>query len=250
MTEALQLRGQRGLYRALAPAIPGGRVLELDGGVTAAIVDTAPDFSIFNAVVYDDGAELRDVIDDLADAYADAGVRAWTVWVRPGDEQTAAALRDGGHVLDGEPGLMAATLADMDLEPRTELDLVRDADWRTIGDLNGSAWGAGHHFADVLEPADPAFGSRYVARVDGEPAACAITWTEDANAEVILVATAPEAQVRGLCSELMRTALREARDGGATTTTLEASRKGEPIYERLGYETLGRLALYERRVGR
>ncbi len=47
----------------------------------------------------------------------------------------------------------------------------------------------------------------------------------------------------------MRTALRDARDAGVTTTSLEGSPMGEPVYAALGYETLGRLALYERRVG-
>ena len=99
-------------------ATPGGVVVERDGGVLAAVVDRPPDRSLANAVVYEDAAALREALDDLADVYADAGVRAWTVWVRPGDAQTAAALREAGHRLDGEPALMVGTLADMDLEPR------------------------------------------------------------------------------------------------------------------------------------
>ena len=250
MSAALQLRALRGFYRDMTNATPGGVVHERDGGILAAVIDIAPDRSIPNAVVYEDGAELREELDDLADIYADAGVRAWTVWLRPGDEQTAAALREAGHRLDGEPALMVGTLADMDLEPRRELDLVRAPDWEVVGAINDAAWGSGTSFTSLLAPVDPRFSDRYVALHDGRPAASVVTASADGHVMVWLVATDPAARGQGLCSELMRTALREARDAGAVTTSLEGSAMGEPVYAALGYETIGRLALYERRVGR
>ena len=63
-----------------------------------------------------------------------------------------------------------------------------------------------------------------------------------------LVATVPEFRGRGLCSELMRPALRSAREtDGCTTTTLEGSPMGEPVYDRMGYRSLGRFGLWEKR---
>jgi predicted N-acetyltransferase YhbS len=247
-----QLRALRDFYRGMTRATPGGVVHERDGGILAAVVDSAPDRSIPNGVVYADGAELREELDDLADIYADAGVRAWTVWVRPGDAETAAALREAGHRLDGEPALMVGTLAAMDLEPRRALDLVRAPAWEVVGAINDAAWGhrREHGFAALLAPVDPAFADRYVARVDGRPVASVVTSSGDGHVMAWLVATDPAARGRGLCGELMRTALRDARDAGAVTTSLEGSAMGEPIYAALGYETIGRLALYERRVGR
>lgn len=245
---ARQARALRGFYRAVTAATPGGELVERDGGVQAAIAPGAPDVSMPNGVVYADGAALGAQLDDLAGIYARAGVRAWTVWVRPGDDATARALRAAGHVLDGEPALMTGELAAMDLAPRQELDLTRDAGWATVAALNDAAWGV-HAFGAALDGLDPAFGARYVAKREGRPAACVVTWTQDAHAMVVLVATDPVARGRGLCSELMRAALRDARDGGARTTSLEASKPGAPVYERLGYETLGHLALYERRAG-
>ena len=50
----------------------------------------------------------------------------------------------------------------------------------------------------------------------------------DGDAYVWLVATRPEARGRGLAGELLRAALRAARDqAGAATTTLEATAMGE-----------------------
>ncbi len=171
MSAARQLRALRDFYRDMTQATPGGVVVEREGGILAAVVDLAPDRSIPNAVVYEDGAELREELDDLADLYADAGVRAWTVWVRPGDEGTADALKQAGHHLDGEPALMVGTLADMDLEPRRELDLLRAPSWEVVGAINDAAWGharghgPGHGagFAAFLAPVDPGFADRYVA---------------------------------------------------------------------------------------
>lgn len=37
-------------------------------------------------------------------------------------------------------------------------------------------------------------------------------------------------------------------EGGAETTTLEGSAMGEPVYARLGYCSLGRLQMWERRT--
>lgn len=247
MTTERQARALRGFYRAMTEATPGGVVVERDG-VQAAIVDVAPDLSIPNGVVYADGAALRAQLGDLAGLYAAAGVRAWTVWVRPGDDETAAALRAAGHKLDGEPALMTGELAAMALGARRDLDLVPDPGWATIAALNDAAWGV-HGFGLALDGVDPGFGRRYVACHDGRPAACVVTWTDDAHVTVVLVATDPPARGRGLCGELMRTALREARDAGARTTSLEASGAGLPIYAPLGYEAHGRLALYERRRG-
>jgi hypothetical protein len=46
---------------------------------------------------------------------------------------------------------------------------------------------------------------------------------------------------------VIRAALRNAKQRGRTSTTLWASAMGAPVYERLGYRTLGHLHLWELR---
>ncbi len=71
---------------------------------------------------------------------------------------------------------------------------------------------------------------------------------QDGDAFVVFVATDPGARGHGLCRGLLWHALRRARDAGCTTTTLEGSPMGEPIYARMGYRALGRFGLWERRL--
>jgi ribosomal protein S18 acetylase RimI-like enzyme len=87
----------------------------------------------------------------------------------------------------------------------------------------------------------------YVARLDGEPCACTAAFRHGDNCDVTMVATLPEARGRGLATELMKRALVDARERGCSTTTLVATKAGEPIYARLGYRALHTLEMWERR---
>src|ERR671914_99685 len=100
---------QRAFYRMFVPHSPGGRLLELDG-VTAAIVPAAPERSVFNAVIYDEADALLAALDEIAAAYDEAGIEAWTVWVPEGEAKVAEALAAAGHKLDANPEAMARPL--------------------------------------------------------------------------------------------------------------------------------------------
>lgn len=251
MDDAALARRQHASHRAfyaLLGQAPGNRLLELPG-VQAAIVPGSPDRSMPNAVVYEDAGALVASHAQLVTAYAAAGVRAWTVWTPPGQEAVGARLEALGHVADGTPPLMAAELAEVDLEPRRALDLDPAPDWRTVGRLNDRAYGLAGALEAALEalPAGGCFRP-WVAWLDGRRAASAAVLVCGGDAYVCFVAVAPQARGRGLSSELLRRALTTAREEGATTTTLEASAMGEPIYTAMGYRVIGRMGMWERRI--
>ncbi len=245
---AVQQRAQADFYRELGAHATGGAVLEPAPGVVAARVAGRPQRSALNAVVTADDRALLTARDELARWYDDAGVQAWAVWTRPGDDAAAAALAAARHVRDSQPMLMAAPLDEIDLDAPAALELDEAAGLTTALELNDRAYGfaPGSGFAGSLEAGPPGWRT-YVARADGAPAACAIAIPAHGNCEITLVATVPAARGRGLAAGLMRLALREARADGCTTTTLEGSRLGEPVYARLGYRSLGRLGLWELR---
>jgi hypothetical protein len=45
----------------------------------------------------------------------------------------------------------------------------------------------------------------------------------------------------------MHRALAEARERGLATSNLQSTKKGYPVYERLGYDPICRLQMWERR---
>jgi len=117
-----------------------------------------------------------------------------------------------------------------------------------VGRINDRAypWGTDSFSRGVARLPDGA-ARIYLASVAGKPAACALIVDHEGNAEVELVAVVPEARGRGLSFKLLSFALADAAERGNETTTLVATRLGQPVYQRLGFEPLGVLEMWERR---
>ncbi len=246
---ARQRSSQRSFYRSLASGSPGAKLLDL-GGVQATLVPIREWFSIFNSVLYEDPAQLEVHHDQIAAAYDDASINAWTVWVPPTDPDAGPLLESRGHQLDSTPMLFAAEIQSLDLKPAIELDLEPDPTWKLVAQINDRAhgvleeWSMSAVFQTMNDPAS----HLHVARVDGAPAAALIAREHEEDCYFWFVATVPEARGRGLASELMRHALRSARQRGCTTTTLESTKMAETLYSNLGFTPLGRYAMWERRI--
>lgn len=243
---ARRLASQQAFLRIVGHGSEGARVIERDGLVGCAC-PLRPDRSVVNAVAYHDPVAMIAAIGELAAVYDEAGIQAWTVWVPEGDEHVAQALEAAGHRLDGVPRQMATELAELDLEPRFELDLDPEPAWLDVAEINEAAYfesAGGCYFGPSLSGME---GRPYVTRLDGRPASALVVFDVGEDAYVGLVATRKEAQRRGLAGELLRHALREARERGLTTTTLESTAAGAPVYARLGYRDLGVVQMWERR---
>lgn len=225
----------------------GGTVFKR-GSVHASIVPKAPHRSVFNSVFYEDGDELLGALDEVAAAYERAGVSAWTVWVPEDDTETAAGLEEAGHAFDAEPRYMGMPLAELrEPEPGAGFEVVEREDYAELARMNEIAYGyPPGDFAAVAEAPMP--GVRiYFAEVDGEPLSTLAIWTHGSDAVVMWVATLPEGRNRGLSTRLMAHGLRAAREDGLETTTLQATKLGRPVYEKLGYRDFGAGHMWERR---
>lgn len=248
---ARQRPGHRAFYELFHDASPGARVVVRDDGVTVCRVPVRPERSLVNAVLYDDAAAMLRALPEVAEEFPDDV--AWTVWVAPGDGAVAAACAAAGHVLDATPELMYASIdaiVPRSWAPAVPLDVTPS--WRQLGDVNDAAFGLPRdHLSITLADADPDAGWRAVAVHPGfgGAAACAGVVVAGETAEVVMVATLPDARGRGLAAACMRSCLARARDeGGARWTTLEATRMGEPLYAHMGYARAGAYGMWERRV--
>ncbi len=236
----------RAFNRAEAPASVGGQVVERDG-LTAFVTPSAPTQSIVNCVMFDDHDALAADLGPLRELYAAAGVSHWMVWTLPGDEQAPPLLEQAGHFREYEPMAMALDLSRLRAPSRdaAPFELDRDPHPVEITTLNERANGElpgafGTAFAGLR-------GSRFrrwMARVDGRPAACLVTFDHGDNCMVQWVATDPDHQRKGLGRALLHAALADARERGLATSTLESSYEGERLYESLGYAPLGRLGMW------
>jgi N-acetylglutamate synthase-like GNAT family acetyltransferase len=237
-------------YRLLGAGSDGARTLEREG-VIAALVPSAPERSVINAVVYEDADALAAAYDEVAAAYAEIGAN-WTVWVHHGDGRTAALLEGKGHALDGVPTAMGIDLAahppvrpaEDGLPPWTARGAIAD-----VGAVNDRAypWG-GDSFSRALTRVPEEEVRLYVAHDEGEPVACTATIDSGTNTEVQMVAVVPDARGRGLAGKLIAHSLADAVERGARTGTLVATKLGYPVYAKLGFEPLGTLEMWERRL--
>jgi GNAT superfamily N-acetyltransferase len=114
-----------------------------------------------------------------------------------------------------------------------------------IGRLNDSAYGLGGEFEGALT--DHTGDGFHVYVAGGGPDACVVFSDAGDDAAVWLVATEPAARGQGLATALMAHGLADARERGLTTSTLQATDAGRPVYERLGYRSLGEIQMWERR---
>jgi GNAT superfamily N-acetyltransferase len=240
-----QYASLREFCRLLGEAAPDSRVLELEG-VLGAVVPAAPERSVVNSVTYRDTDDLEQALLELAEAYEAAGVRAWTVWVPHFDAAAAALLERAGHVLDADPEAMAMELDALDVPAPADLDLDPEPTVATVARLNDLAYTFDRNDFERALQTMPSLHC-YVARDEGRPVCCATGHDWEGDFSVTFVATVPEARGRGLASRLLTLALREARERGCTTTSLQATKAGEPVYRRLGYRGLGPVQMWERR---
>jgi ribosomal protein S18 acetylase RimI-like enzyme len=250
LTEPLlevMFRSLRASARLIGKGAEGNRVLELEG-VTAAIVPAAPDRSVVNSVVYDSADVLANALGTLADTYEEAGVRAWTVWTRDGDERAVRTLESAGHRLDASPQAMGMALSELRDPPGAEPEWSSDWDLDAAGLINDRAYGDPEGlWSSALGELPKGIAHLYLVRLDGKPASMVMVHDHGGDCAFWFAATVPEARGRGLVSSTLHRALVDARERGCETTTTQATAMGRPIYARLGYRDLGPIPMYERR---
>lgn len=232
--------------RTIDGASEGMRAIDRDGMVMT-ITPAVPQRSIVNDVVYWDGAALVAAYDEIESAYAGAGVAAWLVWVPESDTETASVLADRGHVLDSDPEAMVLDLDGVERPPEPA-GFSRDIDLLALARLNDEAYGMRSAFAralERLEAGNALYG--YGVEEDGELVSGLVTFDFEDDCSVWLVATREAARGRGLAGALMAHAMVDARERGRTTSTLQATDLGRPVYERLGYRSLGEIQMWEKR---
>jgi ribosomal protein S18 acetylase RimI-like enzyme len=236
-----QWAGIVALVRIQGRHAPDATLIEEDGMV-ASILPVAPASSLMNTALTVDHSDAPRGLAKLAERFRDSGAQKWGLWLDGENTTGAKAAQEQGMVLDSRPAPMVATLADVDdLDDPPERNAV---DLATVGKINDLAYVS---TAPKLAPAIAAFPNSVLTYADPTKSSVALAYDVGDDTAVWFVATLPQAQGQGLAGNVLERLLRDARERGQFTASLQASPAGRPLYERLGFRTVGTLHLYEQR---
>lgn len=238
--------GVRDEVEAFGSAAPDSLLVRREG-LVASVVPASPQRSLFNSVFYDDPAALATEVEALEAAYESHGVRAWTVWVPDGDRESARLLGARGHSLDAAPRAMAMELAGLGGEPPAPEGISPGPiEPAACAELNDRAYGYGEDGFRAGLAGGTAI--RWHGAYAGEtPVGCLGTIAAGDDCCVTGVATPPEHRGRGIASWLLARALADAREEGFVSASLQATKAGAPLYERIGFRDFGFIEMWEMR---
>jgi GNAT superfamily N-acetyltransferase len=211
-------------------------------GVGALVTPFVPNRSIVNCVICQPGADLEGAYDWLENEYAE--VDAWTVWVPEANGDQAAFLQSRGHKMDADPAMMVLDVANY--APTGPLPDWKPALVEELARINEAAypWHDGSIERALLESAYD--DDEFRLYISADAAVLGVN-DVDGDAGVFFVATLPEARGRGLAGGLMAAAMVEARGRGCDISTLQATKIGESVYARVGYQRFGAIQMWEKR---
>ena len=88
---------------------------------------------------------------------------------------------------------------------------------------------------------------RFLLRIEGDPVASSALFPgprASGLAGIFCVGTLARVRGQGLGTIITRAAMDVARDAGARVVVLQASEMGRPVYERLGFDTVGSISVH------
>lgn len=192
-----------------------------------------------------------------ADAFFAPRGRGYGIAVRSRvDTDLEAHLVAAGYELKAESPCM---VVEHPVEVRPVDDHVRLARIASLDEVRDAVHVGAEAFATLGLPVEEAHQmlarhdrwldpdvAAFVAYLDGEPVATALTLFSEGAAGVYWVATLPASRGRGLGEVCTALATNAGFERGVGVVTLQASPMGLPIYTRMGYRVCDRLRRYRR----
>jgi len=227
-----------------------------------AVCSSGLGFAMFNGAILTapvgSATELEECVRTTAAYYA-ARALPWSLWVcrdwLAGPVRSKAAetcSRQGLHLVMELPGMEAASL-EPPLRPAPELEFQRVGDARTRSDFNAMmtvAFAIPFSFArQIYESKQTWLGgfTGWVAYREGVAVATAATLVAGGAIGVYSVGTLPQYRRKGYGEAVMRRALDEAHaESGLARSVLQSSTEGLHLYQRMGYRSTARYAVFAR----
>jgi GNAT superfamily N-acetyltransferase len=244
-SKVTELPGQGTLvasWNALAQLSPGARLIRSPAAIAAVFPSWEP---LNNAIMLGapDSTAAAVTASQLASTYTKAGIDTWAFWV-----PSCTTDLDAPDDLSGVGGLKRDTTT---LVMRTTLRSgLRRHDGVVRASIAAATRAAGDGPVRIEDLGEPAGGpglTGWVMIHDDVAVAGAWSFLHESDCGIYTVGTLPEWRRRGLARALMEHVLAHAHHRRARTATLQSTRMGQPLYESLGFEPVGR---YEEWVSR
>ena len=217
-------------WEEYARGVEGASVRWLPG-VTAAVFPDAQERAVYNNAVL----ERAEAIDAMEAAYAEAGVERFAAWVREGDSLLRAAIERRGYTVVEATRAMGMALCGV-APPRGEIEVSR------------AGWAEYLHVADLpaglLTGVDPDAFRVVVGHLGGEVVAAGISYDHDGDCGIYNVVTREHARRRGVGAAATAALVRDARERGCETASLQSTPIAERVYAAVGFRDLGRILEY------
>jgi GNAT superfamily N-acetyltransferase len=244
-------------FRSLAGGKPRGTIVELPG-VSIASLGVA--FQMFNAAFpsqpIDTQAELEQRLDTARDYFESQNLR-WAFWIC--EDWLAAGLRrklsrtceSFGLRLSSEMPCLAAEAIRPPTRKLPAMDVRHVRSAETLQDFRALGSNCFHvpmaWFSEVFDPGVAAQQDFicWVGYVNGLPVGTAATIASHGVIGVYNVATSPEYRQHGFAEVMTRHAIEAAlREGEAERVVLQSTSQGLRLYERMGFQVLTRVLVY------
>lgn len=244
--EELYARARRGVldsWRLVALATPGGEVRDNPGVFLAAMgLDSAGSNRAF---IMDDTGDPSAVVASAMSFFAERAL-PFTLEIREElpDGYKGAAVASGLKELFRDPMMTLFPVDESRLRHGAEGCEIREA--RTSEDLDRTANAAALGFGeDAVRPfATQAIADAgvhyFIGIVDGRVVGTSLVVALDGSAGIYLVSTLPEFRRRGIGEALTAEAVRCGVAAGCDMAYLQASEAGYPVYQRMGFRSVGR----------
>ena len=229
----------------------GGEVEEIDGGVIALLgAPTAfPNHVLISQPPADPAGTVAHVV-----SFIEARGLPFVFEVRDAVQSLVQdALESFGFIVDDSAAFMIAGIDD--IPPAQPVDGVRvrrvepGPDIEAMAIVSAASMG-GRPEGFVYYAPETAIASReefaFIAEMDGVDVANSMCWVADGCAGIYTVGTLEAYRKRGIGAMMTQVAVEAGRTAGCDATFLQASQLGFPIYEKLGFRTMGSYAVYRR----
>lgn len=221
-----------------------GEVIESDKYIIFTIGKSAEDGHLNGAICLDDNY-ARETL-RVADDFFQERQLDYIIWVRDGENiELESYLKGNGYEPKREPG-SAAMVVDKKIEGRVlpgeyREEIVKDEkSRRDFAQIVSSAFEKDLDLANYMFSEEKSLlGENVISRLiykGDKPVGSAMTVASGDTAGIYWVGVLEECRGDGIGAYLVQSSTNQGFDMGAKSVILQASKMGEPIYKKLGYD--------------